>query len=74
MYQPVNPPKWEEPCGIEGCARVTIPYPENEPCGLVKLGSRAPTHELPECSVTRSLDKWEANGLFNTTEDDDGRS
>lgn len=63
-YVPVNPPEEEEPCGIEGCQRAVLPYPDDVACGLTKLFGVDSTLELPECGVTRTIDKWEAAGLL----------
>lgn len=60
----VNPPGQEEPCGVEGCGRVVVPYGDDVACGLLKLfpGQRV---ELPECGTTRTVDKWIEEGLLD---------
>jgi hypothetical protein len=54
----------EQLCGIEGCARVKIPYPEDEPCGLAKLFGINTNLEDPLCGVTRTVNLWEKEGFF----------
>jgi hypothetical protein len=57
----------EQPCGVEGCGRSTLPYGDDVRCGLSKLFryEDTPEHLKRLCSSEILVDNWLKEGLFD---------